>query len=332
LVDSKDLSLVKTKSMAHRRPNSPRLWESSLMGIDSPYEEITRLEAVCGCSTVHKAVDKETKAVFVIKNFDSTDFKCYKIICNEIDVLKGLDHPNVIKIEYYSKLHDSFSMKYYGNGDFLTLLEKKPKGLSERLVKHYFRQLVSAVKYLTDKGIAHSDLKVENLLMGDDKNLVLADFGFSSPTSDRISGYGGSLSYMAPETLKEGKEFAPYDGTKADTYSLGIILFALLTAKTPWKLAQKFDKPPNKKMLPTRTPYGRFVNNIATFWTYVEMGFTPQVFTSGFKDLFGKLCAENPDDRISIHNVLDHEWLQSDNNVAAADDQVFSELSGIYPL
>ena len=118
--------------------------------------------------------------------------------------------------------------------DFVALGGK----LSEAQARYFFKEMLSGLDYMHRKGIAHRDLKPENILL--DKNFVLkiTDFGFCGPNAGR-DGSGllqtqlGTSSYMAPE-IHMGK---PYKGSQADIFSLGIILFVILTQRPPFESA-----------------------------------------------------------------------------------------------
>lgn len=89
------------------------------------------------------------------------------------------------------------------------------------------------------KGIVHGDIKPENLLIDRKLRIKIADFGQATNNGiDRLTAFGGSKTYMAPEIIKE----RPYDGTKADLFAVGVVLFALIAGVLPFKDARKSDK------------------------------------------------------------------------------------------
>lgn len=98
------------------------------------------------------------------------------------------------------------------------------------------KQLLEAVGYMHRKKVVHRDLKPENILVGDNLNLVVADFGYATYKKiDRLQEYCGTKVYMAPE-IQEQKT---YDGRKSDIFSLGVILFVVVLCKFPFSKAQK---------------------------------------------------------------------------------------------
>lgn len=93
------------------------------------------------------------------------------------------------------------------------------------------RQLVSALKYMHGSGVVHRDVKLENILIDDDFNIKLADFGFSSYKNiNCLDSFVGTRTYLAPEV----KANVVYDGRKADVFSAGVVLFALANGIFPF--------------------------------------------------------------------------------------------------
>ena len=121
-------------------------------------------------------------------------------------------------------------------GDLFDLISREG-GLSSKVSKQYFRQIVSAISYVHAQGFSHGDLKPENILLDSHHDIKLADFGFSSSTefSRRKIGTPG---YMSPE-LRKGEV---YSTRLSDVFSLGVTLFVMRTGTMPFKLAEADDK------------------------------------------------------------------------------------------
>jgi len=97
--------------------------------------------------------------------------------------------------------------------------------------RYFMKQMIDALSYLHKNGIVHQDLKTENILIDSDLNLKVADFGFACNKSiNQLHCFKGTKTYMAPE-IKERKT---YDGTKTDIFSLGMILFIIVTGTLPF--------------------------------------------------------------------------------------------------
>jgi len=112
----------------------------------------------------------------------------------------------------------------------------------EKMARLYFKQLIAGIKYIHEKGIYHRDLKFENILLSEDLNLKIGDFGLSITDKDMkgkltTNQRAGTYAYMAPEVLDREK----YVPASADIFSAGVILFTLYTGLPPFKRANKED-------------------------------------------------------------------------------------------
>ncbi|UYV74271.1 hypothetical protein LAZ67_11002760 [Cordylochernes scorpioides] len=170
-----------------------------------------------------------------------------RFLPRELSILSELDHPNIIRI--YRVLETAeivfIFMDYAERGDLLDCIRRNGR-LPEASVRRYFTQLVRAVQYLHSKQITHRDLKCENVLITQDDNIKLTDFGFSRKCVDPETGrrvlsqtFCGSTAYAAPEVL-QGMSYNPM---MYDVWSLGCILFIMLTGTMP------FDDSNLKKMI-----------------------------------------------------------------------------------
>ncbi|XP_037655853.1 serine/threonine-protein kinase MARK2-like [Choloepus didactylus] len=161
---------------------------------------------------------------------DSTSLR---LLSREVSILKTLRHPNVIQlfevIEHDESLY--LCMEYAKGGDLFDYLEDQGP-LGEREARAKFRQMLSAIYYCHRKGIAHRDLKPENLLLDASGNIKVADFGLSSPFSSgqMLATLCGSIPYVAPEILL-GRN---YDGPATDVWSLGVILYTMVSGDEPF--------------------------------------------------------------------------------------------------
>lgn len=122
-------------------------------------------------------------------------------------------------------------------------LIKRDGSLTEPEAKYFFTQILDAILFIDGKKLSHSDIKLENMLVSADFKLKISDFGFVSPTVPQI-GIKGTPGYMAPEKLQVDFK---YDPVKCDVFALGVVLFACIVGKYPFKLATRKD--PKYKLL-----------------------------------------------------------------------------------
>nr|ACJ84672.1 unknown [Medicago truncatula]AFK33832.1 unknown [Medicago truncatula] len=173
-------------------------------------------------------------------------------IKREISVMKMVKHPNIVQLHEVmaSKSKIYIAMELVRGGE---LFNKIVKGrLKEDVVRVYFQQLISAVDFCHSRGVYHRDLKPENLLLDEDGNLKVSDFGLCT-FSEHLRQDGllhttcGTPAYVSPEVIaKKG-----YDGAKADIWSCGVILYVLLAGFLPFQddnLVAMYKKPVPKSI------------------------------------------------------------------------------------
>jgi serine/threonine protein kinase len=128
-------------------------------------------------------------------------------------------------------------LEYVPGGGFFDLIEQTG-GLGEQGGRYFMDQLTDILAYLSSKKVAHRDLKLDNIMLDENLNLKVADFGFATYRKiGALNTYRGTKTYMAPEI----KEFKVYDGRKADMFSAGVILFIIVQGIFPFNEAVKED-------------------------------------------------------------------------------------------
>ncbi|CAI9754148.1 unnamed protein product [Fraxinus pennsylvanica] len=230
----------------------------------------------------------ESVAIKVI-NKDEVKKECMmEQIKREISVMRLVRHPNVIELKEVmaTKQKIFFVMEYVKGGE---LFAKVAKGkLKEDVARKYFQQLISAVDFCHSRGISHRDLKPENLLLDENENLKVSDFGLSAlPEQLRTDGLlhtqCGTPAYVAPEVLRK----KGYDGAKADIWSCGVILYVLLARFLPFQ--------------------DENVMNMYRKVFKAEFEFPPW-FSYEAKRLISRLLVADPEQRISIQGIMRVPW------------------------
>ena len=177
---------------------------------------------------VKLAYDRRTEKKVAIKILNKSIFKNNVILLQktqrEIALMRILNHPNILSLfEVIESTKQIFIVEQYAsNGSLFDIIQK----LSLNQAIDYFRQIIYGLDYLHLHGICHRDLKPENLLLDYANQILIADFGFACWMPENVASTScGSPHYTAPEVTYGNK----YDGTAADIWSSGVILYAMLT-------------------------------------------------------------------------------------------------------
>lgn len=151
---------------------------------------------------------------------------------SKFHVMKSVTHPNIVRyIDLVEDADNRYLFMEYCSGRALLHLINANHGLDEPLARSIFSQLAETVRFLHERNICHRDIKLEHIIVGDDGRIKLIDFGLCAVrTAGPLSTFCGSLHYSAPEALMR----QPYDGCKADAWSVGVVLYAMLTGKLPF--------------------------------------------------------------------------------------------------
>ncbi|XP_027350655.1 CBL-interacting protein kinase 2-like isoform X8 [Abrus precatorius] len=235
---------------------------------------------VTGMSVAIKVVDKE-KALKV---------GMMDQIKREISVMRLVRHPYVVELYEVmaSKTKIYFVMEYVKGGE---LFNKVAKGkLKMDVARRYFQQLISAVDYCHSRGVCHRDLKPENLLLDENENLKVSDFGLSALAESKcqdglLHTTCGTPAYVSPEVISR----KGYDGIKADIWSCGVILYVLLAGHLPFH---------DSNLMEMYKKIGRG-----------EFKF-PKWFAPDVRRLLSKILDPNPKTRISMAKIMESSWFR----------------------
>ncbi|KAI5753364.1 hypothetical protein M8J77_026227 [Diaphorina citri] len=163
-----------------------------------------------------------------------------KFLPREIEVVKGLKHPNLIRfLQAIETTHRVYIiMEYAENGSLFDIIRGQGY-IDEIRARRWFGQLLEALQYCHERGVVHRDIKCENLLLDSDYNIKLSDFGFarahmrcrSNAADNSLSEtFCGSYAYASPEIL-QGIPYAPH---LSDIWSMGVVLFAMVFGRLPF--------------------------------------------------------------------------------------------------
>ncbi|XP_073498430.1 testis-specific serine/threonine-protein kinase 1-like [Phyllobates terribilis] len=246
---------------------------------------------------VMAAFSEHMKCCVAVKIIDRTkapqDF-LRKFLPREMEILTVMNHPYIVKT--YEIFETSTGKVYIvmelgAQGDLLDFIKNRG-ALPEDVARKLFHQLATAVKYCHDLDIVHRDLKCENILLDKDFNIKVSDFGFARRVEEKHKStlsqtYCGSAAYAAPEILQG----IPYEPKVCDIWSLGVILFIMVSGSMP------YDDSNIKKML--RVQKERHIDFPSS-----------RRFSSECQDIIYRMLQPNVRLRLTIDEILKHKWLQ----------------------
>ncbi|KAM3915072.1 NUAK family SNF1-like kinase 1 [Leptodactylus fuscus] len=238
---------------------------------------------------VKKAMDKSIGTLVAVKSIQKdkiTDELDRVHLQREIEITALLKHEHIIQVFEVFESTDKIIivMEYASNGELYDFINNKHQ-LPERDARRFFRQIVSAVHYCHKNGIVHRDIKLENILLDENLNVKLADFGLSNlyHKNQVLETYCGSPLYASPEIVKG----LPYRGPEVDCWALGVLLYALIYGSMP------FDNS-NYKILADQIGSGQYRQ-------------PPHL--SGACGLIDWMLTVNPARRATIEDIANHWWV-----------------------
>ena len=179
---------------------------------------------------VYKCKNKETGKYVAIKKFKETeDELVQKTMKRELKMLQQLKHPNIVEFqESFTHKGNLFLVFEYCEKNLLEVLEESPDGLSPKLIKSFVYQMCKAIAYMHKNNMIHRDIKPENLLIDENLNLKLCDFGFARKVRlnknnnnvDEMTDYVATRWYRSPELLLSGGIYGP----DVDYWAVGCIM------------------------------------------------------------------------------------------------------------
>lgn len=242
-------------------------------------------------------------------------------VLREASILHILRHPNILRL---TDLHVTAShyIMFFEHVEGVRMLDfvQCHRQLSEKVAKKFFRQLLSAVDYLHEAGIVHRDLKIENVMVEEETgNIKLIDFGLSNfhDPQHLLTTYCGSLYFAAPELL-HGR---PYCGPEVDVWSLGVILYVMVTGQVPFDDA-----------------------NVARLHEKIKTGIVeyPTSMNKQLRSLLERMLTVEPRRRATLTEVMNHPWVTDSGTKPmpytpvlgrmsdALDEQVIERLADLF--
>ncbi|XP_059095436.1 serine/threonine-protein kinase par-1-like [Tigriopus californicus] len=241
-------------------------------------------------AVVKLARHRMTRTEVAIKIIDKSklDKANLEKVHREVEVMKLLDHPNIIKLYQVMTSESKIYIvsEYAPKGEIFDYIAEYGR-MSEQLARRKFWQIIQAVDYCHQRRVVHRDLKAENLLLDADMNIKVADFGFSNffKSEDWLTTWCGSPPYAAPEVF-EGKK---YKGPEIDIWSLGVVLYVLVCGALPFEA-------PDPPSLRDRVVRGTFK--------------IPTYMSNECASLIQKMLVRDPKKRYTISMIKRDPWMR----------------------
>jgi serine/threonine protein kinase len=258
-------------------------------------------------ATVFKGKDMTTGEAVAVKRVDLQVLGPaeHKQVALEIQFLQQYRHPNIIRLLDLERTEKYFYLVLeFAESDLFAYLSRTG-ALGEDQARFFFKQIVDAVAYLHGNRIAHRDLKLENFVVTSGGVIKVIDFGLSARVTpySKLADMCGSMAYSPPEIVMQ----VPYDGTAADIWSLGIVLYTLLLGGFPFYS----NDPAQMKDQIAKVGKLRF----------------PKWLGQPAKELIMSMLHRHPDHRVGIFDVQEHRWLVGAPADATADSSMEASKS-----
>lgn len=297
-LDLRKLILMNNNSRGGIVPSSTAVMDMYMVG---------KVVGVGSYGKVRAAWHRLTGAKVAIKTYDKSKLKDpahWKRVHSEIKIMEQVSHPRIARmyeaVETPKRMH--LIMECLDGGNLCSYVKQKRR-LSEEESKRIFFQVLQSIEFLHAQGVSHRDVKLENVLFADSKDVKLIDFGFSTicQPGKRLKVFCGTPSYMAPEIVRRME----YEGKPVDVWSLGILLYALLCGCFPFRAKSYPD-------LYRKIARGTF--NI------------PEELSMPVRDLLRQLLTVDANQRITAYSAMRHPWLHTQLSSSPDMDKLRLEI------
>ncbi|KAK6099739.1 hypothetical protein MT418_001128 [Batrachochytrium dendrobatidis] len=210
----------------------------------------------------------------------------------EVQLMMRLDHPNIVKIYQVLETDDEcfVVMEYAKGGELMDYIAARGY-LTEKEARKFFRQIVSALDHCHLASVVHRDLKLENLLISQERNVLISDFGlgrtFNPDVQEYMKTFCGTPNYAAAELVSG----IPYVGVKADIWAMGVVLYIMMTGRAPFQ--------------------GETISLLYRHIKAVEYHI-PNYFSPSLCDLLSKILVRDPVARIDMEGIRSHPWINAE--------------------
>lgn len=248
----------------------------------------------------------------------------------EVNALKFLNHPNIVKMvgNYKSEINVTYdnigecsliALEYAKNGDLYSFL-KKNNNVNEKVGRTIGKQIIEGLVYAYSMGISHRDIKLENIFISEKGKIIIGDWGLCSfDCNDRLSESScGTLGYMAPELICKLKN----DPSKADVWSFATLLFSLISGCRPYGEPVSRKKNIYDKAWKDEWLESIIKKNWIIFWKSHVLH-SKINFSDELKDLIESCFEPKFENRIGITTLLEHNWFEG----KTVSDSYIAELA-----
>ncbi|KAI8926582.1 kinase-like domain-containing protein [Entophlyctis helioformis] len=216
----------------------------------------------------------------------------------ELQLMMRLDHPHIIKIYQVLETEEEcfIVMEYAKGGELIDYIAARDH-LTEREARRFFRQIISALDHCHLASVVHRDLKLENLLLNHERNVLISDFGlgrtFNPDVEEYMKTFCGTPNYAAVELISG----IPYVGVKSDIWAMGVVLYIMMTGRPPFQ--------------------GETISLLYRQIKAVEYD-VPPYFSADLVDLLRKILLRDPGARIDMDGLRSHPWINYEQSWSSA--------------